>query len=104
MTFKILPNLLTLLRGLLCPIAAYYFLESRFQIGSALFLFLWATDFFDGFLARKLRAKSPLGSWLDPACDQFCLIVFFSVLMVFEVCPPWFLGLLITVSLLQTLG
>jgi cardiolipin synthase len=84
-----IPNLLTLLRIGLVPVFNYYFLKGDY--GRALFFFVVAgfTDFFDGILARLLKARTPLGAVLDPAADKLLMAVTFIVLAVAGALPIW---------------
>lgn len=76
-----LPNLLTLFRIVLVPILVLaYFLQIPHQkpILAGIFLVAAATDWLDGFLARKLKAVSDFGSFLDPVADKLivtCVLV-----------------------------
>lgn len=65
----------TYLRIVLVPVVmALVLLGDRtryaYAIGGALFLFAALTDFFDGFLARRWRKTSTLGSFLDTTADK----------------------------------
>lgn len=85
-----LPNLLTLARPLLLPpILVLLTLEDASASGWALGLFLVAaaTDFLDGWLARRLGCASNLGLFLDPLADK----VFANLLLVYLACrrPDW---------------
>jgi cardiolipin synthase len=84
-----IPNLLTLLRLCLVPVFNYYFLQGKY--GHALFFFAVAgfSDFFDGILARLLKARTSLGAVLDPAADKFLMAVTFIVLAVTGALPVW---------------
>jgi CDP-diacylglycerol--glycerol-3-phosphate 3-phosphatidyltransferase len=67
------PNLLTLLRLLLIPlfIAAYYSpFTYAHAITTALFVAAAATDWLDGYLARRLKQSSYFGAFLDPVADK----------------------------------
>src|SRR5579871_3122872 len=77
-TFNI-PTILTLTRLILAPLLVplllvyllpynYFWLNSVLAI---LFIFFGLTDFFDGYLARKLHQETPLGRVLDPIADKF---------------------------------
>ena len=67
-------------------------------------LFLYAlafvSDFFDGYLARKLKAETSLGILLDPIADKVAIFSFVAVLLLgdFEYKPSLFL---VTVLLLK---
>lgn len=65
-----LPNLLTLLNLLSGCIAVIYALQNELSV-AAWFVFLGIFfDFFDGFLARKLKVESALGLQLDSLADM----------------------------------
>ena len=77
-----LPNALTLLRVVLIPLfVALFFLESASGQWLALAVFAVAsiTDFFDGWLARRLGQLSAFGRFLDPIADK--LLVAAALLM-----------------------
>ena len=66
-----IPNLLTFSRVLAVPLAL------GFMVAGAgawplfvVFVAAAITDFFDGYLARKWQATSPLGAMLDPMADK----------------------------------
>lgn len=104
MTRKQIPNLLTTLRLLGCPLNLYLVAQKQFAPALALYLILATTDMLDGYLARRMQATSRLGSFLDQFADKVFGISFFSILMTQALCPAWFLGLIITVALVQSLG
>jgi cardiolipin synthase len=70
----LIPNLITLGRLLAVPLAVWLMLTDRY--GAAFWLFLAAgiSDAIDGFLARRLKARSEIGAYLDPLADK-CLLV-----------------------------
>lgn len=72
------PNFLSFLR---IPLA-FLFLAQDPAIRAVALLAAMATDFFDGFLARKYRSTSQIGAILDPITDKFfvsfALIIFFT--------------------------
>ena len=68
-----LPNKLTLLRILLIPLflgVLYADLSNAKSIALAIFLLASATDWLDGFLARKLRLITDFGKFADPLADK----------------------------------
>lgn len=82
---KHIPNALTLLRVAIVPmLIAGSFLESALYHYTAAGLFLLAsvTDFFDGYLARKMEAQSRFGRMLDPIADK--LLVASALLILTE--------------------
>ncbi len=68
-----LPNQLTLLRILLTPVFAYLILsESSLNRQLSLIVFVIAalTDWYDGWIARKMGYTSRWGMFLDPLADK----------------------------------
>ena len=54
-----------------------------------------ATDWCDGFLARKLRQQSELGRIIDPLMDKVCVGAVAIYLALFRDFPLWFLLLIL---------
>ncbi len=69
-----LPNKLTLLRIGLIPVFALAFYFPLFglnnYITTGLFFIAGVTDWFDGYLARRLKQQSEFGAFLDPVADK----------------------------------
>lgn len=82
-----LPNVLTSLRILLIPVlvAVFYLapVEWRYLASSFVFALASATDWLDGYLARKLNAMTPFGAFLDPVADK--LVVAVALILLVEV-------------------
>src|SRR5690554_239910 len=73
-----LPNILTLSRIFMIPlmVACFYWLgESGRVIAAVLFSIAAVTDWFDGYLARKLNQTTALGAFLDPVADKLIVAV-----------------------------
>lgn len=71
-----LPNALTLLRIFLVPFLVVVLLtkfEGRETVGLLIFLIATATDFFDGWLARRRSEVTTLGTLLDPIADKLLI-------------------------------
>ncbi len=70
---KHLPNFLTCSRVLLIPIFVILFYCPFFYahfIAGLIFVIACLTDWFDGYLARRLQVTSPFGAFLDPVADK----------------------------------
>lgn len=79
---KHIPNFITLL-NLLCGGVAILFTVSGDLIIAALFVMLGVVlDFFDGLLARLLKAQSPIGGQLDSLADMVSFGIVPSLMMV----------------------
>ena len=76
------PNLLTLLRIALIPFIVVLYLADAPGIWIAgVFLLTSATDWLDGFLARRLNQVSPFGEFLDPVADKLMIAVVLVMLV-----------------------
>ncbi len=85
------PNLVTLVR-LLCLPVFLWLLFSREQREAAAWLLgaLGATDWVDGWLARRLDQRSELGAVFDPAVDRLLFIVGVGSIVIDGSVPGWF--------------
>ena len=71
--FIFIPNLLSIIRiGLVYPILNNIFI-GNFLISLVYFLLASITDALDGFLARKMKWQTYLGTILDPIADKLLL-------------------------------
>ena len=78
---KSIPNILTTLRLLACPILIYLFFFKIYLGILIIFILACLTDFFDGYLARKENLKSNFGEILDPIADK-ALIITMCILLI----------------------
>ncbi len=87
-----IPNILTVLRIALIPVLMLvYYLPYPWAhlLSTAVFGLAALTDWFDGYLARRLEQSSPFGAFLDPVADK--LIVAVALIMLVQSNPtPWF--------------
>ncbi len=78
-----IPNIITMLRVVLIPVfVVVYYLDWEWarQAGAFIFWLAAITDWFDGYLARKLKQSTAFGAFLDPVADK--LIVSAALLMI----------------------
>ena len=90
-----IPNILTLLRIFLIPVCVVvYYLPYAWgpMAAAAVFAFAAVTDWFDGYLARKLDQTSPFGAFLDPVADKLlvatALVMLIDTYSVFWITVP----------------
>lgn len=86
-----IPNTLTFIRIALIPvfIAAFYLPVAWAHIlTTAIFALAAITDWFDGYLARRLNQTSALGAFLDPVADKL-IVAITLVLLVTQDPSPW---------------
>ena len=87
-----LPNALTLLRIFLVPFLVVVLLtkfEGREIVALAIFLTATATDFLDGWLARRRGEITTLGTLLDPIADKLLISAAFISLVEVGLAPAW---------------
>ena len=86
MKFWTIPTIMTWTRIIAIPlIVGVFYLEipeeKRNLIASAMFVVFAATDWLDGYLARKLNQTSSFGAFLDPVADKFLVCASLLVLV-----------------------
>ncbi|KAF7356458.1 putative cardiolipin synthase [Mycena venus] len=64
------PNLLTVSRIIACPILGWSIMEGQFHLATSLLVYAGLTDLADGYLARRYKSQTVLGTILDPAADK----------------------------------
>jgi len=87
-----IPNTLTVFRILLIPLLVVVFFlpfSWSYSIAAGIFVLAAATDWLDGYLARKLNQQTPFGAFLDPVADKLIVVVAL-VLLVNQQNSIWF--------------
>ncbi|MFC5499590.1 CDP-diacylglycerol--glycerol-3-phosphate 3-phosphatidyltransferase [Caenimonas terrae] len=84
--FLTIPTILTWTRIVAIPlIVGVFYLglkpETQNLIATVMFVVFAATDWLDGFLARKLNQTSAFGAFLDPVADKFLVCASLLVLV-----------------------
>jgi len=72
------PNILTLTRILLVPVLVLVFyipFSNHLIVAAAVFALAAVTDWFDGYLARRLGQMTAFGAFLDPVADKLMVAV-----------------------------
>lgn len=76
-----LPNVITSFRICLIPVFAWIYLSGKADLAAFCILaVLGATDWVDGFVARRTGQVSVLGKVLDPIADRAAVMIVLSVL------------------------
>jgi cardiolipin synthase len=90
------PNLFTLARLLCLPVFLYLLFGRDNRAGAAWLLGgLGATDWVDGYLARRLGQVSEFGKIFDPTVDRLLFIVGTLAIIIDGAAPIWFCVLVV---------
>ena len=85
------PNLISVLRLLCIPLFVWVLFGAENRSAAAILLaVLGATDWVDGWIARRFDQTSELGKILDPTADRLLLIVSIPSLIIDGSIPLWF--------------
>lgn len=88
------PNAITLLRLLMLPVFLWLLFDTNHRAIAAWLLgVLGATDWIDGFVARRLHQVSNVGKVLDPTADRVLVISGLLAVAVAGGVPWWFASL-----------
>lgn len=86
-----LPNAVTVVRLLCIPLFVWLLFGAGHPVGAAGLLGgLGATDWVDGYLARRLHQVSTLGKVLDPVADRLLIGTAVIAVLVHGAVPLWF--------------
>lgn len=86
-----IPNAFTLLRLLCLPVFLYVLFEMDDRAAAAWILgALGATDWVDGYLARRLGQVSEFGKVFDPTVDRLMFVVAITAIIIDGSIPLWF--------------
>jgi cardiolipin synthase len=107
--FLNVPNLITLARILLTPLFVFSLVNGQRGTAFAVLVAAGATDLLDGFAARRLKQRTRIGLWLDPAADKLMITTAFVALTVpalaaSHALPVWLTAVVIGRDVLIALG
>ena len=97
--FNLIPSGITISRIILAFIFLFLLLNNQLRLSIAIFIIAIFTDALDGYLARKLDAKSSAGAYLDIFADFFLILIAFIAFIFSGIYPYWILILIILVFL-----
>ncbi len=82
------PNLLTFLRMALIPVFAVLLYYGNSALALAVFVIAGLSDGLDGFIARRFKQESELGTVIDPIADKLLMTTAFIILTMPNVMQP----------------
>lgn len=96
---------ITYLRIALVPVVMALILagdtaDRAYVVAAGLFIVAAVTDFFDGYLARRWRTTTTLGSFLDTTADKFLVAGVLIALVAVGRASPWFAAIIVGRELL----
>lgn len=100
-----IPNLLSLSRLLATVLVFLLILINAswaFLIATLLFFLASVTDYFDGYLARRLQVVSPLGVFLDLTADKIFVAGILIALIQVGLVPAWLVIIIVAREFLVT--
>lgn len=97
-------NALTAFRVLLVPLFAQLLISGRVRLALIVFAACGITDGLDGLLARVLKQRTLVGSYLDPIADKLLMATSFIVLAYVKIIPNWLAILVISRDLFILVG
>jgi cardiolipin synthase len=83
------PNILSAARILAAPYVCWLLWHREYPTALLGMWIVGATDWFDGYLARKFKAQSKLGAMLDPIADKLLMAGAFLTLALTGAVPVW---------------
>jgi cardiolipin synthase len=91
-----IPNLISIGRLVLVPVAIDAILIGRFDIAFWVFLVAGVSDGIDGWIARRFDQRSELGAHLDPIADKALIVSIFVTLGIGGTLPVWLVLTVVT--------
>ncbi|THG35890.1 CDP-alcohol phosphatidyltransferase family protein [Glaciibacter flavus] len=89
------PNILSFFRLALVPVFLVLLISAQDVAALVVLAVASATDFLDGYLARRLNQISRLGQLLDPAADRLYLFAALLGLAARELIPWWLVAVIV---------
>jgi cardiolipin synthase (CMP-forming) len=99
-----LANCLTLFRILTIPVFLELLVYHFYWQALLVFAIGGFSDFFDGFVARRMNQQTALGAYLDPVADKLLVITSFIMLGLIGGLPVWLSVLVVVRDVLIVVG
>jgi len=84
-------------RFALVPLLVFFVSNDLYVLGAGLFLFIIATDFIDGLLARRYGLSSKFGTYFDVTTDFAFVLSMFVAFIPKGFCANWILAVIVVV-------
>jgi CDP-diacylglycerol--glycerol-3-phosphate 3-phosphatidyltransferase len=100
-----LPNILSISRLIATVLIFIFVLLNQpwaFLLATLLFALASITDFFDGWLARRLNVVSALGVFLDLTADKVLVAAVLIAMVQIDLVPAWLVVIIVTREFLVT--
>lgn len=98
------PNVISLIRLALIPVFIWLVAIGEYGWAGILLGVIGATDWIDGYFARRLGQVTEVGKFLDPLADRIAVVVAVIAGLLTPVLPAWFAILLIVREALIGIG
>ncbi len=95
-----IPNIISLMRMLLVPLAIWLMLSDSFMLAFYVFIAAGVSDGVDGYLARRFNWQTELGAYLDAIADKALLVSIYVVLGALRIIPLWLVIVVVTRDIL----
>jgi len=95
-----IPNAISLARILVVPIGVWLILRGSLEAAFWVFVACAISDGVDGFIAKRFKMITTLGTYLDPIADKTLLVSVFLTLGVCGYIPQWLVILVVFRDLL----
>lgn len=99
-----IPNAVSVLRLLLIPVFLWLVLNDETAWAGALLGVIGATDWIDGYLARRLDQVTEVGKMLDPFADRLAVAIAVILGLTTGVLPWWFAWAIIIREIVIAVG
>jgi cardiolipin synthase len=98
------PNLLSLVRILVLPYVYVLLIDERWMTAFWWLAIFAASDWFDGYIARRFDQVSRFGQLFDPISDRLLFVVVGVAMIVSGLVPWWVIGALLARDVVVVLG
>ena len=99
-----LPNFLSLLRLIAAPFVVWLLYSGSFRTALLALLAAGASDWLDGYAARKLGASGQTGAIIDPLADKVLLITVLVSMGLLGMVPGWLFLMVATRDIVIVVG